>query len=118
MNEVTLKGNQGAVLPAGLRRTSTARHPVVPQRQTRLTERLRAMQILKGLYVEVDGEKYALPIDSWEDRTVFLGQHMWEAGPKFPHRPGAQAKPPRSLWQGKALAWLRDNVHQDIPARY
>lgn len=118
VNEVTLKGNQGAVLPAGLRRTSTARHPVVPQRQTRLTERLRAMQILKGLYVEVDGEKYALPIDSWEDRTVFLGQKMWVEGPKFPHRPGAKAKPPRSLWQGKTLAWLRDNVHQDIPARY
>lgn len=118
MKEVTLQGNQGAVLPAGLRRDSTARHPVVPTRQVALTERLRAMQILKGLYVEVDGEKYALPIDSWEDRTVFLGQKMWVEGPKFPRRVGAKAKPPRTDFHKRALAWLRDNVHQDIPAHY
>lgn len=99
-------------------RPSTVRHPNVATRRIALTESLRVQQILKGLFVEVDGEKYALPIDSWEDRTVFLGRKMWVEGPKFPHRIGVKAKPPRSMWQGKTLAWLRDNVNNSIPALY
>lgn len=169
---VLLKGTQGD-LPPGLARPSTQRHPTVPARRVALTPALRAQQILKGLYVEKAGVKYALPIDSWEDRTVFLGQKMWqeritETAPlpsavalntvsalmvgitsealdaplaeakalveaavravqpdrftlgiaQEPSRIGAVERPGRTGWQAQALAWLRDNVHQDIPARY
>lgn len=122
--EITLGGGpsilqrMGRMKPQHEAHPPVARHPLVPTRQLPLTERLRALQILKGLYVEVDGEKYALPIDSWKDRTVFLGQKMWVDGPKFPHRVGVKARPPRSLWQQKTLAWLRDNVSENIPPRY
>lgn len=172
-NKLTMRGNQGPV-PTGLTRPSTARHPTVPTRRVALTESLRAQQILKGFYVEKDGVKYALPIDSWEDRTVFLGKKMWVDGPlnaqsplpsmaivntvtalltgivaetagvqpelarqmvstavlagtpapytlslnSEPYREGAVAHGPGTKWQTKALAFLRDNVHQDIPARY
>lgn len=174
VTKVTLHGNQGQVTPPGLLKPSTARHAVVPTRRVALTEALRAQQILKGLYVEKDGKKYALPIDSWEDRTVFLGEKMWNDGnladaepltsPRstntvtalmvgivheatgysieasrecveravraaeapplslnldpLPYRTGAVAAPGRSHWQQKTLAWLRDNVHQDVPVRY
>jgi hypothetical protein len=106
------------VLPPGLRRESTARHPAVPTRAEALSEELRQAQVRRGLRITVDGVQYALPIDSWDDRQTFQGVKMWAHGGHFPHRIGAKARRPRSLWQGKALAWLRDNVHQDIPARY
>lgn len=122
--EITLGGGpsfiprMGRMKPQHDAHPPTARHPLVPTRQLALSERLRALQILKGLFVEVDGEKFALPIDSFEDRTVFLGQKMWVDGPAFPHRVGVKAKAPRSLWQQKTLAWLRDNVSENIPPRY
>lgn len=115
IEKVTLAGGNRA---AGLERPSTARHPVVPSRTVGLSESMRAQQILKGIYVERDGVKYALPIDSWADRTVWQGAKMWADGPVMPHRIGARAKAPRTDFHKRTLAWLRDNVHQDIPARY
>ncbi|MGE3463893.1 MAG: hypothetical protein AB7I04_18445 [Pseudomonadales bacterium] len=102
----------------GSSKPSHARHPNVPTRRVALTEALRAQQILKGFYVEVEGEKYALPIDSWEDRRTFLGVEMWRDGYAMPHRFGARAKSPGTQWQAKALAWLRDHVSNSIPPLY
>lgn len=116
LERISLSGGN-RVFP-GNTKASSARHPNVATRQVALTEFLRVQQILKGFFVEVEGEKYALPIDSWADRTRFLGRDMWREGYAYPHRFGAKASSPGTKWQAKTLAWLRDNVSNSIPPLY
>lgn len=97
----------------------TARHPNRPAGAVALEERQQDVQRQRGLYVVSRGERFAIPVDHIARPTVFLNRDMWrqdDQGRVF--RPGTRMTAPGSQWQGKALAWLRDHVHEDIPARY
>lgn len=99
--------------------TITKRHPVVPNRRLELSEERAELQMQRGLYVVSRGERLAIPVDRIAEPTTFLNRALWrqdEQGRVF--RPGVKFSPPRTEWQRRALAWLRDHVSRDIPAMY
>ena len=96
-----------------------ARHPNVPFRRVPLTEQQAEIQHQRGLYTVQGGVWLPIPVDHVKRPTVFLNRDLWRQdaqGRVF--RPGTRMTAPRSDWQHQALAWLRDHVHEDIPALY
>jgi len=98
---------------------SPARHPVVPSRRVPLTEMQAESQRQKGLIHWERGVWLPIPVDSFKTPTTYLNRDMWRQdaqGRVF--RPGARMNPPSTQWQGKALAFLRDHVNENIPSWY
>lgn len=97
----------------------TARHPNRPTSAVALEERQAEVQHQRGIYTVARGVWMPIPVDDIHRPQLFLNRDLWRqdrAGRVF--RPGTRMDATGTLWQGRTLAWLRDHVHQDIPARY
>lgn len=95
-----------------------SRHPIVPFRQLALSEERYETQLQRGLYTVERGEPLALPLDHIHRPTVYLNRELWRHDERGTYRPGVRFEPTRFTFQKKALEWLRDNVHKDIPYWY
>ena len=101
-----------------LRGIDQGRHPVVPLRRTPLSEEDMERQIQRGMFTVSGGQRLAIPSDSLKRPEVFNGVKLWTVKNGLTVRPGVRQKAPGTLWQGKLLAWARDNVNPSIPSRY
>lgn len=97
----------------------TTRQANVPFRSLALTEEKAEEQHQKGLYTIQQGVWIPIPVDNIKRPQVFLNKELWrqdEQGRVF--RPGVKFEAPNFAFQGKALAWLRDHVNENIPHLY
>ena len=95
------------------------RQVFVPNRDTELSPDARETQIQKGLYTTQRGERLAIPVDSLKERETFLDRQLWDRDSvNGTYRQGVKFRPREFQFQKKALAWLRDNVNDQIPYWY
>lgn len=97
----------------------TARHPNRPDSALALTEQHASIQVQRGLYTVHRGVPMPIPVDHIKRPTVYLNRELWRQDAQGRvYRPGTRMTAPGTLWQGKALAWMRDHVDERIPALY
>lgn len=96
-----------------------ARTPVVPHRDLPLSEQDHDRQVKRGLFITERGEPQAIPADKLSEPRVFKGVDLWRQTPEgLIYRKGTKARPHGTRVHKRVLAFLRDNVHRDIPYLY
>ena len=91
----------------------------VPHRRLALSEEQRDIQIQQGLYTVQRGVPLAIPLDNISNPREYGRIDLWRHDEEHgTYRAGVRFQPRDTAWQKKALAWMRDHVHEQIPYWY